>query len=183
MSGAHLRFALVLTASLCISAANGDFIRSTYVNETDYEQPVHRLSVTELLRGNMNSAVNDTVYSRELDATSRAMSYRPGDFSAGKKSNDGKVHISNGLSCKRIASAGKKVKFANGKQSSEPFHKFPDGAAVFKSSDGGWYYVSNAEVDKKGKSWQHGGVGAIKFDKEGKVVGYKKIARGTKKNW
>jgi hypothetical protein len=156
-----------------------DLIHSD-MDEAEYYHDGSRdeLMTRDLLRGNLNQGVIINQTTRDLKVT-----YRPGYFSDGKTSDDGMVRISDGLSCKRIATSGKKVKLANGKVSSEPFHAQPDGAAVFKSKNGGWYYVSNAEVDKVGMSWKYGGVGAIRFDADGNVIGYKKILRGTKKNW
>ena len=60
-----------------------------------------------------------------------------------------------------------------------PFIIRPDGAAVFPVPDdlgynkGGWVYVSNSE----GKEAGSGGVGAVMFDKNGNVIGYKNCSR------
>ena len=110
------------------------------------------------------------------------LSYSPGDFSNGTLSEDGVLILSNGLSCKRIATSGQPVQYANGSVSTELFHDQPDGAAVFSKDDGGWYYVSNAEIDQLGTCWNCGGVGAIEFDANGDVIGYKRIASNLKKN-
>jgi len=171
MIGTNLINVLLLSACLFMSV-NGDHISGGM----DGCEP-------NLVNGDLHHGyLNQTHYyedaSRELGTT-----YRPGDFSKGKLSSDGLLRLSNGLSCKRIAKAGQKVKFANGKTSNQRFHMMPDGAAVFPKANGGWYYVSNAEVDKLGDTWQHGGVGRIEFDKNGKVIGYKKIANHMKKNW
>jgi hypothetical protein len=59
------------------------------------------------------------------------------------------------------------------------FHDEPDGAAVFEWPEtGGWIYVSNSEVKTKGG----GGVSAIYFDKDGKVVDYQHLLTGTTNN-
>lgn len=153
------------------------------------------------------ASLNQTLYSNHRDL---GVTYCPGDFSDRKKSTDNMIHISNGLTCKRIATSGERVKLKNGKYSSEKFHAKPDGAATYMKKDGGWYYISNAEVDKAGTTWNHGvslcrviccerdsccllltswrrahlqGVGRIEFDKNGKVVDYKKIANKMRKNW
>jgi hypothetical protein len=132
-----------------------------------------------LFRGSLN----ETLYNDEPQR-SLAESFRPGDFSSKRRSNDGMIDLSNGLSCIRIAKTGEKVKLAGGKKSKVQFHDQPDGAAVFrKRSGGGWYYVSNAEVDKLGSSWDKGGVGRIEFNKHGKVIGYERIANNMGKNW
>ena len=51
-----------------------------------------------------------------------------------------------------------------------PWHGAPDGGATFPADDGGWFYVSNSEI-VKGK----GGVGSLRFDKDGKRVDAYKI--------
>ena len=44
------------------------------------------------------------------------------------------------------------------------WHILPDGGATYPTADGGWVYVSNSEVPLIG------GVGAVKFDREGGIV-------------
>jgi Bacterial protein of unknown function (DUF839) len=92
------------------------------------------------------------------------------------------INLSNGLSCKRIATSGEKVMLVDGTLSEEAFHDQPDGAAVFSKDDGGWYYVSNAESNSSGTNWWDGGVGVIEFDANGDVIGYKKIVNYLLKN-
>lgn len=111
-----------------------------------------------------------------------SITYRPGDFSQGKRSRDGNLDLSNGLDAVAIAHAGKSLVYANGGSSSARFHKNPDGAAVFKKGNGGWYYVSNAENSSPGSGWSDGGVGSIEFDSKGKVVRYKKVANSLRQN-
>lgn len=108
--------------------------------------------------------------------------YCPGDFSYNAKSDDGMLVLSNGLSCARIATSGQPVALVNNAFSTERFHDQPDGAAVFEKDDGGWYYVSNAEIVQNGTCWNCGGVGAIEFNNVGQVVGYKRIVSNTRKN-
>jgi hypothetical protein len=76
---------------------------------------------------------------------------------------------------KVVAEAGLSVNYANGEFSSVTFHTYPDGAACFPTQDGGWIYASNSEDDI-------GGVGAIKFDSQGRAVNYKTILNGTSTN-
>lgn len=52
------------------------------------------------------------------------------------------------------------------------WHAFPDGGATFPADDGGWVYVSNSESVP-------GGVGALRFDAEGKIVDAYQILAGT----
>jgi secreted PhoX family phosphatase len=57
------------------------------------------------------------------------------------------------------------------------WHPAPDGGAVFAADDGGWIYVSNAEVNGG-----RGGVGALRFDRRGAVVDAYPILAGTTLN-
>lgn len=57
------------------------------------------------------------------------------------------------------------------------WHAAPDGGATFSTPDGGWIYVSNSER-KKGK----GGVGALRFDRQGILVDAYPILQGTNNN-
>jgi len=57
-------------------------------------------------------------------------------------------------------------------------HSKADGAGVVPHpSDGGWYYVSNAEVGSG-----NGGVGALRFDASGDLIGYERVLTGTSRN-
>jgi secreted PhoX family phosphatase len=60
---------------------------------------------------------------------------------------------------------------------SHSWHTAPDGGATFPAPGGGWIYVSNSEVG--GNS---GGVGAIRFDPAGVIVGAYSILSGTNIN-
>ena len=91
------------------------------------------------------------------------------------------LYLSKGLTARIIAIAGKPVTYQDGTKSKEPFHKNPDGAAVFADESGenpgGWAYVSNSEVDNF-----NGGVGAIKFDAQGNIIDYRMLLTGTTRN-
>ncbi len=56
------------------------------------------------------------------------------------------------------------------------WHAAPDGGAVFGTPDGGWIYVSNSEVSP------NGGVGALRFAPDGRVVDAYRILSGTHLN-
>lgn len=56
------------------------------------------------------------------------------------------------------------------------WHAAPDGGACF-DDDGGWIYVSNSELDD-----HKGGVGALRFDADGRLVDAYPVLRGTSRN-
>ena len=80
-----------------------------------------------------------------------------------------------------IATSGKPIEYKSGELSGSVFHDNPDAGATFpderEGNRGGWIYVSNSEVDNGG-----GGVGAITFDKTGKVIDYQVLLKGTSMN-
>lgn len=53
----------------------------------------------------------------------------------------------------------------------------PDGAATFATSDGGWIYAANSELNGTA-----GGAAAIRFDRQGDIVDAYRILGGTKWN-
>lgn len=55
--------------------------------------------------------------------------------------------------------------------------RFPDGAAIFPSPDGGWIYVANSEVLGRG-----GGASAVRFRSDGSVTDAYSILGGTTGN-
>jgi len=57
------------------------------------------------------------------------------------------------------------------------WHAAPDGGACFEDEGGGWIYVSNSELDH-----HQGGVGALRFDADGKLVDAYPVLRGTSQN-
>ena len=105
--------------------------------------------------------------------TREKITYRPGDLTVSMNG----LLLSGGLTAQMIAKSGKPVMYKNGKTSDSDFHSSPDFAGVFPLENGGWIYASNSEVDK-GK----GGVGAITFDNDGKVIHYEKLLKGTSMN-
>jgi secreted PhoX family phosphatase len=57
------------------------------------------------------------------------------------------------------------------------WHAAPDGGATFICDDGGWFYVSNSEVPDG-----NGGAGALRFDKDGKLIDAYSILKNTSRN-
>jgi len=92
--------------------------------------------------------------------------------------NENGLVLSKGLTSRKIAQSGQKVTYHNGKKSSRAFHVLPDAGAAFPAPDGGFVYVTNSEDRRSNK----GGVGAIRFDKNGNVVDYRMILTGTTAN-
>jgi len=58
-----------------------------------------------------------------------------------------------------------------------PWHRRPDGGAVFPTPDGGWIYTSNSEVGNEG-----GGAGAVRFGPDGTILDAYLILSGTTLN-
>ena len=58
--------------------------------------------------------------------------------------------------------------FSNGGQSSIRYHAMMDGAGIALLPDGGYAYMSNAEVPGNG-----GGVYGLYFNKDGEIANYK----------
>ena len=56
------------------------------------------------------------------------------------------------------------------------WHTFPDGGVCFPLPDGGWVYTSNSEFPLRG------GVGALRFDRDGMLVSAARILDGTSVN-
>lgn len=107
--------------------------------------------------------------------TKKSTSFRRGELSVDVSSLG--IKISTGMSVKVIARSNQKVRFANNKLSSIPFHPMPDGAAVFSLRNGGYVYVSNSEMKDGG-----GGVYGVYFDDQGRVTDYKQLLSGTTRN-
>jgi secreted PhoX family phosphatase len=82
------------------------------------------------------------------------------------------VRLPAGFSCRVVARSGQRPSSS----SAYLWHTYPDGGATFACHDGGWVYVSNSEVPLVG------GVGAIRFDASGRVVGARRLLGGTSLN-
>ncbi len=78
-----------------------------------------------------------------------------------------------GFQCRVVARSGEAPAGLPG----YTWHGSPDGGACFPSPDGGWVYVSNAEL--RGND---GGVGALRFDSRGEIVDAYPILKDTSVN-
>lgn len=88
------------------------------------------------------------------------------------------VRLPVGFRSRVIARGGYPVATEAGASRSADYvwHVFPDGGATFATDDGGWIYVSNSEITP------FGGVGAIRFDRNGRVADAYPILRRTHNN-
>jgi uncharacterized protein len=82
------------------------------------------------------------------------------------------VRLPAGFTARIVAEAGK-TPIAGG---SYTWHGAPDGGATFPTQDGGWIYVSNAELPFVG------GVGALRFDPQGTLIDAYPILEETSAN-
>jgi uncharacterized protein len=97
----------------------------------------------------------------------------PGPYGslAGRAADENGIILPEGFRSRLLAQGGRVVPGTD-----YEWHVFPDGGATFAHDDGGWTYVSNSEVPGGG------GVGALRFDADGEVVGATRILDGTSTN-
>ncbi|MGI9590736.1 MAG: alkaline phosphatase PhoX, partial [Myxococcota bacterium] len=93
------------------------------------------------------------------------------DFGPLQSSDANGLRLPPGFSSRIVARSGAPVA-----ATSHTWHEAPDGGATFATADGGWVYVSNAELYKQG------GVGAIRFAPDGTIVDAYPILSGTDRN-
>jgi hypothetical protein len=99
----------------------------------------------------------------------------PGDLSVPCEG----LMLSKGMACRKLTTADMPVQFDTGGQSTDLMHKRADAAVVIAHpNDGGWYYVSNSETSAS----NGGGVGTLRFNAAGQVIGYKRDLYGTSYN-
>ncbi len=82
------------------------------------------------------------------------------------------VMLPKGFTSRVIARSGSRVA-----SSDHVWHDAPDGGATFEAGDGGWIYVSNSETNAP-----DGGVGAVRFDRDGTITDAYRICSGTTRN-
>lgn len=88
------------------------------------------------------------------------------------------VKLPKGFTSRIVAETGK----TSCEKSAYVWHGAPDGGGTFPTKDGGWIYVSNAEINYRKKGPQQGGVGALRFDAKGNVVDSYRILDNTIRN-
>lgn len=92
--------------------------------------------------------------------------------------------LSTGLTSRLLATTGQRVRYRNGGQSTQVFHRLPDFGATFpdpNNPNGGYIYVSNSEV-RSHDGYGQGGVGALTFNAAGDIIDYKRVLEGTTAN-
>lgn len=140
--------------------------------------PTGDATFPSMIHTETSTAHSATLPANQTVRITKEVTYRPGHLIV----RENGLILSKGLKSRLIARTGQRVKLFNGKLSPTPFHIRPDGAATFEIKSGkykgGWVYVSNSEGQKRGS----GGVGAITFDKNGNVVEYKSLLKGTTMN-
>jgi len=82
--------------------------------------------------------------------------------------------VPRGFSVREVARTGQRAHPG----SSYRWHSEPDGGATFPMRDGGWVYVSNAEVSEL----RQGGVGALRFNHRAEIVSSYPICSATTNN-
>lgn len=95
----------------------------------------------------------------------------PGPYGALRPPDHNGLMLPEGFTSTLLALSGERVA-ATGHR----WHDYPDGGATFETGDGGWIYVSNSEVTATG------GVGSLRFDSDGRIVGAYPILENTSRN-
>ena len=128
------------------------------------------LSVTPYLIGINNEASSETVgnFNKHSFLNPNLISWN--DIGPLQDPNEFGVMVPKGMQCKLIAQSGKKI------SNSYIWHGSPDGASVFPSNDG-WIYVSNSELGDN-----EGGVGVIKFNRDGNIEDSYSILQHSSRN-
>lgn len=80
------------------------------------------------------------------------------------------VRLPVGFTSRVVARSGQK-------QFGYTWHPAPDGGATFLTEDGGWVYVSNSEMGN-----HSGGVGALRFNRQGRLIDAYSILSNTSDN-
>jgi len=96
--------------------------------------------------------------------------------------DDVSLDVSTGLSVRVLAKTGSPVQFANGDESKDDWHVRTDAAGLLSMNpedplNSGYVYLSNSEEESGG-----GGVYGLYFDKDGNVIDYQTLLKGTTDN-
>jgi secreted PhoX family phosphatase len=94
----------------------------------------------------------------------------PGPYGPLRPADANGVRLPAGFTSRVVATTGRTVA-----GTSYTWHTSPDGGATFATGNGGWIYVSNSESSP-------GGVGMVRFDAAGRIIGARRILSGTTRN-
>jgi secreted PhoX family phosphatase len=131
--------------------------------------PIERRDFIRLAGGLAASAmVSSSLWSKALAAP--VVSVPTGPYGALGAADANRIQLPSGFTSRVVARASSKVTGTN-----YTWHRAPDGGATFRTSDGGWIYVSNSE-------YSPGGVGVIRFSAAGVITGAYAICTGTRSN-
>lgn len=95
----------------------------------------------------------------------------PGPYGALKVPDAHGMRLPAGFRSRIVAVSGEHVP-----GTSYVWHPFPDGAAIYSTDDGGWIHAVNSE------SPATGGVGVVRYDRDGAIVDAYRILGGTSRN-
>ncbi|MFO1394002.1 MAG: DUF839 domain-containing protein [Steroidobacteraceae bacterium] len=110
-----------------------------------------------------------------MDAWQRALastSVGPGPYGPLGAPDANGIRLPSGFVARLVGETGVTVP-----GTSYAWHGAPDGGATFPTTDGGWVYVSNSEIDRN-----RGGAGALRFDRQARIVDAYRILGGTERN-
>lgn len=105
-------------------------------------------------------------------APPRALAAGADDFGPLEPPNADGLRLPRGFRSRIVAVSGERVG-----DTGYTWHSDPDGGATFATEDGGWIYVSNCE-----RAFWLGGVGALRFDRTGRITSAYSILRRTTRN-
>jgi uncharacterized protein len=97
----------------------------------------------------------------------------PGPYGPPGTADANGLHLPQGFTSRLIARGGETVP-----GTAYPWHVFTDGQATFPAGGGGWTLVANSEVPAA----TGGGASSISFNRNGRIVGARRILAGTSQN-
>ena len=173
----HLQESDYLQHELLFFFKSSDDSHAQYDNSTvQFDEKIMLDNFSDLIEksSELSTSTSNNRLLRKL-----AITYFPGNLNVQQNG----LLLSQGLTSTIIARKGNTVSYTSGLgKSKASFHSYPDGAATFVDDDpknpGGWIYVSNSET----RNTYDGGVGALKFDKNGGVIDYKMVLTKSRAN-
>lgn len=146
--------------------------------------PMRRRTLLKALTGTAVAALAPVLVGCNRGASAASTSSPPAPPGGGRSNlaNLGRLQAEDanglrlpaGFTSRIVARAGARMP---GTSTGYRWHDAPDGGAVFAQPDGGWVYVSNSELPEG-----RGGVGALRFDRQARLVAQYPICSGTSRN-